>query len=208
MGVLLSFLEVKWLIEKKVEYKPLSVKTLLTSIKNISELTVDLAYSAVLFNDAELREEVLELEEYVDYLIYLLFMSASFAVRDKEDAERMAGIMKLAMAANRISDAAGDIASTIVRGEGLRILAHAFSKTEERIMRVVISKGSPLCNKRIDSLRGQLGVDVIVIRRRGRLLINPKESAKLIAGDAVIIRGTDKSVQEFKKIAEENVDEK
>jgi len=193
------------LVEKKVEYKPLSVKTLLTLIKNTSELTVDLAYSAVLFNDAELREEVLELEEYVDYLIYLLFMTASFAVRDKEDAERMAGIMKLAMAANRISDAAGDIASTIVRGEGLKILAQAFSKTEERIMRVVINKNSLLCNKRIDSLRGQLGIDVIVIRRKGKLLVNPKERTKLVAGDIVIVRGTDKSLQEFKRIAEENV---
>lgn len=202
MGVLLSFLEVKWLIEKKVEYKPLSVKTLLTSIKNISELTVDLAYSAVLFNDAELREEVLELEEYVDYLIYLLFMSASFAVRDREDAEMMAGIMKLAMAANRISDAAGDIASTIVRGEGLKILTQAFSKTEERVMRLTVNKNSPLCNKKIDSLKGQLGVDVIAIKRKGRLLINPKENSKLIADDVVIVRGTDKSVQEFKKMAE------
>ncbi|MBS7287449.1 MAG: hypothetical protein KIH01_01530 [Candidatus Freyarchaeota archaeon] len=196
------------MIEKKVEYKPLSVKSLLTSIKNISELTVDLAYSAVLFNDAELREEVLELEEYVDYMTYLLFMSASFAVRDKEDAERMAGIMKLAMAANRISDAAGDIASTIVRGEGLKILAQAFSKTEERIMRVTVSKNSSLTNKRIDSLRGQLGIDVIAVRRRGKLLINPKESTKLVAGDVVVVRGTDKSLQEFKRIAEENIDEK
>ncbi|MEM4675024.1 MAG: TrkA C-terminal domain-containing protein [Nitrososphaerota archaeon] len=195
-------MEVKWLIEKKVEYKPLSVKTLLTSIKNISELTVDLAYSAVLFNDAELREEVLELEEYVDYLIYLLFMSASFAVRDREDAEMMAGIMKLAMAANRISDAAGDIASTIVRGEGLKILTQAFSKTEERVMRLTVNKNSPLCNKKIDSLKGQLGVDVIAIKRKGRLLINPKENSKLIADDVVIVRGTDKSVQEFKKMAE------
>ncbi|MEM1659316.1 MAG: TrkA C-terminal domain-containing protein [Candidatus Jordarchaeales archaeon] len=190
------------MIEKKVEYKPLSVKTLLTSIKNISELTVDLAYSAVLFNDAELREEVLELEEYVDYLIYLLFMSASFAVRDREDAEMMAGIMKLAMAANRISDAAGDIASTIVRGEGLKILTQAFSKTEERVMRLTVNKNSPLCNKKIDSLKGQLGVDVIAIKRKGRLLINPKENSKLIADDVVIVRGTDKSVQEFKKMAE------
>lgn len=190
------------MIEKKVRYKPLSVKTLLTSIKNISELTVDLAYSAVLFNDAELREEVLELEEYVDYLVYLLFMSASFAVRDREDAEMMAGIMKLAMAANRISDAAGDIASTIVRGEGLKILAQAFSKTEERVMRLTVSKSSPLCNKRIDSLKGQLGVDVIAIKRKGRLLINPKENSKLMADDVVIVRGTDKSVQEFKKMAE------
>lgn len=194
--------------EKKVKYKPLSVKSLLTSIKNISELTVDLAYSAVLFNDAELREEVLELEEHVDYLIYLLFMSASFAVRDREDAERMAGIMKLAMAANRISDAAGDIASTIVRGEGLKILAQAFSKTEERIMRVTISKKSSLCNKRIDSLRGQLGVDVIAVRRKGKLFIDPKENTKLMADDVVIVRGTDKSLQEFKRIAEESIDEK
>jgi len=195
-------LEGNWLAEGKVEYKPLSVKSILTSIKNISELTIDLAYSAVLFNDADLREEVLELEERVDYLTYLLFMSASFAVRDREDAEKMAGIMKVALAANRISDAAGDIASTIVRGEGLQILSHAFSMTEERLVRATISKNSPLCNKQIASFRGRLGVDVIAIRRKDKLHINPKENTKLLAGDTVIVRGSGKSVQEFKTLAE------
>ncbi len=192
--------------EDRVEYKPLSVKSLLTSIKNISELTVDLAYSAVLFNDADLREEVLELEERVDYLTYLLFMSASFAVRDREDAEKMAGIMKVAMAANRISDAAGDIASTVVRGEGLKILTQAFSKTEERLMRVTVHKKSSLCKKSINDLKGRLGIDIIVIRRKGQLIINPEEDVKLVAGDVVIARGSDKGVQEFKKLAEGDLD--
>ena len=40
----------------------MSIKNILIEMKNMSELMVDLAFSAVLFNNKELAEEVLKLE--------------------------------------------------------------------------------------------------------------------------------------------------
>ena len=45
----------------KIEYKPIPVRELLLEMKNLSELMIDLAYSAALFNDKPLAEDVMEL---------------------------------------------------------------------------------------------------------------------------------------------------
>jgi uncharacterized protein with PhoU and TrkA domain len=72
---------------EKIEYKPIPVRTLLVEIKNLSELMIDLAYSSALFHSPELAEDVLELEEKVDTLAYLLRMNMMIAARDAQDAE-------------------------------------------------------------------------------------------------------------------------
>ena len=74
---------------EKVEYKPVSVRDLLVEMKDLSELMIDLAYSAALFHSKELAEEVLELEKRVDTLTYILDMNAMLAARDAGDAESL-----------------------------------------------------------------------------------------------------------------------
>ena len=99
----------KW----RVEYEPKSVREILIEMKNSSELMLDLAYYSVLYNDEPIAQEVNNLENDIDRLNYLLLMNAAMAVRDKDDAEQMAGIMRTAAAANKISDAAADIAKLV-----------------------------------------------------------------------------------------------
>ena len=43
---------------EEVEYKALSIKDILTEMKNISELIIDLAYSSLSVQDEEIAEEV------------------------------------------------------------------------------------------------------------------------------------------------------
>ena len=95
---------------EKIEYKPVPVRDLLVEMKDLSELMIDLSYSAALFNSRELAEEVLELEKRVDTLTYLLNMNAMVATRDAEDAESLVAVSVVTAAADKISDAAADIA--------------------------------------------------------------------------------------------------
>ena len=44
-------------------------------MKDISELMIDLAYSAALFHNKELAGEVMELEKKFDDLVYMLKMT-------------------------------------------------------------------------------------------------------------------------------------
>ena len=48
----------------------MSIKNLLIEMKNMSELMVDLAYSAVLFNSKAAAEEVIELENDINEMNY------------------------------------------------------------------------------------------------------------------------------------------
>ena len=68
------------------------IVTRFVELKNTSELMIDLAYSAALFNDKELAEDVIELESRIDTLAYLLDMEIMVAARDAEDAEKLIGV--------------------------------------------------------------------------------------------------------------------
>ncbi|MEA2089971.1 MAG: TrkA C-terminal domain-containing protein [Thermoproteota archaeon] len=190
---------------EKVEYEPVSVRDLLVEMKDLSELMIDLAYSAALFDSEELAEEVLELESRVDALIYLLNMNAMLAARDAEDAEALVGVSVVASAADKISDAAADIAIIVLKKIGVHpIIREAFKKVEERLTRVKVNPKSILAGKKLGELElaAKLGVDVIAIRRAKKWLINPENDEKIEADDVLITRGAPLGSEELKGLAE------
>lgn len=190
---------------EKIEYRPISVRDLLVEIKDLSGLMIDLAYSAALFNSKELAEEVLELEKRVDTLAYLINMNVMIAVRDAEDAELLVGVSALVSAADKISDAAADIATIVTKDIGIHpIVRQAFEKVEEHLVRVRVKPNSVLAGTLLDELQlaARIGVDIIAIRRSKEWIINPKEKTKLLQGDILIARGAPNGIDELKGLAE------
>ncbi len=190
---------------EKIEYKPIPVRDLLVQIKNLSELMIDLAYSAALFDSKELAEEVLDLENCVDTLAYLLDMNVMIAARDAEDAENLIGVSVVASAADKISDAAGDLAAIVIKDIGIHpIVREAFEKVEEHLVRVEIRSNSILVGTTLGNLElaSRIGVDIIAIRRNKEWLINPNKMETLIPGDILIARGAPGGVEELKGLAE------
>jgi uncharacterized protein with PhoU and TrkA domain len=195
---------------EKVEYKPVSVRDMLVEIKDLSEMMIDLAYSAALFNSHELAEEVLETEKRVDTLTYILDMNVMLAARDAEDAESLAGVIKVAAAANKISDAAAEIATIVIREIGIHpIVREAFKKVEERLARAEVKPNSILKKKKLGKLElaARIGVDVIAIRRGKKWIINPNEEDRILEGDILIARGAPTGVNELKSLAEGAIQE-
>jgi len=190
---------------EKVEYQPRSVREILIEMKDISELMIDLAYSAALFNDHELAEEVIELESYVDMLAYQLNMSTMVAARDPEDAETLVGVLKVASSANKISDAAADIATIVLKKIGVHpLVSEVFKKVAEGLVKATVHQNSVLAGKRLDELElaSKIGVDIIGIRRKRQWIIDPKGEEKILKGDILIARGSHTGVEELKKLAE------
>ncbi|MEM4704458.1 MAG: TrkA C-terminal domain-containing protein [Candidatus Bathyarchaeia archaeon] len=190
---------------EKIEYKPVPVRELLLEMKNLSELMIDLAYFAVLYNDRELAEEVLELELRVDTLAYMLDMVVMIAARDAEDAEALTGVTMVAAATDKISDAAADIAIIILKNIGIHpVLTEIFEKTEERLAKVKLTPESPFGKKKLWELdlASKTGVDIIAIRRNKEWIINPKETEETQNGDVLIARGTLQGIKEFKETVE------
>ena len=191
---------------ERIEYKPIPVRELLAEMKNLSELMIDLAYSAALFNDKELAEDVLELETRIDTLAYLLDMEVMIAAQgDPKDAEDLIGVSTVAAATDKISDAAADIAGIVTKNIGVHpIVSAIFEKVEERLMKATVKKDSIISGKQIGELdlAARMGVDVIAIRRNKDWIINPKKTEHILAGDTLITRGAPLGSKEFKDLSE------
>jgi len=193
----------KWKKEEfsEIEYEPIPVKDLLTEMKDISELIIDLGYSAVLFNSKEMAEEVKYLEVRMDKLNYDIRMMAMMAARTKEDAEQLAGILQVAEAAESISNAAGDIISLLDDEKTGPILPEILKKADEKLFRIQISKDSKACEKIIGDLKveSETGMRLIAIRRDDCWIYNPQSDTSLKANDWLIARGNDDGYQELSK---------
>jgi uncharacterized protein with PhoU and TrkA domain len=188
----------------KIEYRPISVREALTKMKDVSDIMIDLAYSAALFNSHELAEEVMELEKRVDYLDYIINMNIMLAARDAEDAKHLIAVTTVAAAANKISDAAADIAAIVLKNIGIHpIVRKTFEQVEERLARAIVKPESILINKKLRDLElaAKIGVDVIAIRRCKEWTIDPKEDEMILEGDVLIARGAPHGIDELKDIA-------
>ncbi|MEM0010115.1 MAG: TrkA C-terminal domain-containing protein [Candidatus Bathyarchaeia archaeon] len=160
---------------------------------------IDLAYSAALFGDRDLAEDVIELEERIDTLAYLLNMEVMLAARDIEDAKILSGVAKVASAADKISDAAGDIANIVLQGIGVHpVIADIFERVEEKLARIRVPEGSPIIGMKISSFDpASMGIDIIAIRRGGDWIINPRDEESIESGDIIIVRGVQEGINEF-----------
>lgn len=188
---------------ERIEYRPISVRDLLIEMKNLSELMLDLAYSAALFNSHELAEEVLALERHIDLLAYHLNMNMMMAARDVEDAEALLGVSRVSSSTDKISDAAADIATIVLRGIGIHpIVREAFERVEEHLARVEVNPGSPLAGKNLRDL--EMGVDVIALRRGRRWIIDPDEEEVIHVGDVLIARGAESGIEELRGLRAEH----
>ena len=188
---------------ERIEYTPVSVRETLILMKDISELMIDLAYSAALFNNRELAEEVMELERKMDTLVYVLNMNLMLAARDREDAETLAGVAKVGSLTNSISDAAADIAGIVLRGIGIHpIVREVFQRTEEHLARARVSEDSIFAGRTVDDLElaAEVGVDIIAIRRGKHWMINP-EKEMVMPDDMLLARGTESGLVKVQRAA-------
>lgn len=194
---------------ERVEYTPVSVRETLIQMKDISELMIDLAYSAALFNNRGLAEEVMELERKMDTLVYVLNMNLMLAARDKEDAESLAGVAKVGSLTNSISDAAADIAGIVLNNIGIHpIVREVFQRTEEHLARVQIVESSILAGKTVEDmdLAAEVGADIIAVRRGRYWMINPEKEI-VLPEDMLMARGTAEGLEKLQRAARGEVTE-
>jgi uncharacterized protein with PhoU and TrkA domain len=137
-------------------------------------------------------------------------MELMLAARDAEDAESLAGVSRVALAADKISDAAADIAAIVTQKIGVhRIVSEVFEKVEERLIRSMVSRASVLINQKIGDLdlAARMGVDIIAIRRNKDWILDPKDEESIVQGDVLIARGAPDGVKEFKALVEGELQE-
>jgi uncharacterized protein with PhoU and TrkA domain len=183
--------------EDRVEYEPVSVVERLGEMKDIAELLIDLSYSSVLFDSRALAEEVLELESEMDILQLQARMSLVMAGRSPEEAEQLAPIFGIVGAAEKISDAAGDIAKVVLDDIGLPAsLRAALPAPVETLARAELDAGSAFADRTLAdiNMETETGVRVLAIRRGDDWVLNPDRETTLRAGDVLLCRGPDDGI--------------
>jgi len=159
----------------------------LVEMKNISEVAVGLAYSAVLFNDQGLAAEVNHLEERLE--VWVLRAAA-----DTLDPSSLRGLLHLGQAAEEIGDAAQAMVWLVENGEEIHpVLAFAFGESDEVIVRVPVAPGSALDGVTLAeaNLELETGFYLLAIRRGGRYVYRPRGRVQIQGGDALIAIGPD-----------------
>lgn len=177
---------------ERIEYEPISVKDLLVEVKDTSERLIDLAYSAVLHNSKDIAQEVLELEDAMDVLQMRARMSLILAARNPSEAEQLAPVLGMVGGAEKISDAAGDIAKIVLEDIGLPdAVRQALPDAVETIARGTVAADSPYLDRSLGTidLESETGVRVVAIRRGRNWLLTPDAETTLQVDDVAILRG-------------------
>jgi len=175
----------------------------LVSLKDTSELMIDLAYSSLILNSRELAEEVQALEEGVDNLhteFELLVLSSGF---NPEESKDFLGLIRLGVVTEQIADAATEIADIVLRGlEPHPILRQVIEEAEETVTRVRVSKTSPLVGKslREAQIQEETGMWVLVIRR-GKKWLRPRSETIIKTGDVLIAAGYAEGEEDLEQLA-------
>lgn len=168
------------------------IKTKLKDLKDTSELMIDLAYSALIFNSKEIAEEVRRLEEYVDRLHTTFELMVLSMQRLPEEADETLSLIRLSIATEEIADAAAQIAEIVLKGvEPHPILKVVMGEAEETVVRARVAKKSILAGKSLKDLDlpSNAGMWVIAIRRGRRWVYNPGGQTVIKPGDVLIARG-------------------
>ncbi|MDI6718798.1 MAG: TrkA C-terminal domain-containing protein [Methanomicrobiales archaeon] len=179
------------------DYQPRSFKDVLIEMKDISELMVDLSYSAILFENKEIAREVVHLEESMNEMVYQARITSILGARRLEEAEWMSGMLQVAEAAERISNSASQIAQIVLRD--IRFPAkikQALPEAEEVTIRVIVNPGSALDRHTLGELRLQsrTGMRVIAIRRGYGWFFDPDKNSEICGGDILIAKGLEGGV--------------
>jgi uncharacterized protein with PhoU and TrkA domain len=188
---------------KRTKYKAVPVRETLVEMKDISEMMIDLAYSAAIMDNKPLAEEVMYLEKRMDDLVYILNMNLMLSARNWRDAETLAAVQRVGALTNVMSDAAGDVAGLVLRGIKVHPVAReVFERTEENLEHAHIKEGSILEGNSVDELHlaRRIGADIIAIRRGEHWLINPGKEI-IMPEDVIVARGTQEGLTKLVQAA-------
>jgi len=172
---------------------------ILIEMKNLSEVAVGLAYSALLYYDAVLAREVVAIEDQMDEMRYRLEQWVLLAARHLgDDAPRLRGILHLATASETIADCAMEMVWIVENGEEVHpVLSAAIEESDEVVLKLTVAPGSPADGKTFRDLRleTETGMFALAVNRGGRWTYRPRDTYALRGGDSVLASGAPEGLE-------------
>ena len=160
----------------------------LLRISHYASIAVDLALYAIAFRDSRASREVLRIEDTIDSDVSKIVAGTAVAVRAPSQAKIAVGVVALASALDKISDAAGDLAGLVLRGIPIHKFVAASSVCCGEAVALVKVRRKP---EEQPSL-----IDILLIRRSGSYILSPQWS-DVREGDTIVVRGPLEEVEEL-----------
>lgn len=184
----------EWLLDIKKEY---------VQITDISETMIELALAALFFNNYELAEDILEMEELMDGLNITFEKDMLELAGEVENPRDLAGILRIVFSCELIADAAANIAENIIKGfKAHRIFQQAIEETEEIVVRETLSDESFFKGKTYSQLqdkRYKRGFHIIALKRHDKWIYSFKNEFVLKKGDLIIGLGPKETVDQWRR---------
>jgi uncharacterized protein with PhoU and TrkA domain len=158
---------------------------LLLNIKDISELMVDLAYSALFTHSRELAKELTSIEETIDRLTHE-FKILTMRSRELNKMEKI-GMIEIADACEAMGDAAMDMTFGLRKGlEPHPLIDEVLESTDERI--ALIKVDEEMMNKNIIDLGlDKYSIEILAMRRGDEWLVVPPSTGLVLKKDDVLL---------------------
>jgi uncharacterized protein with PhoU and TrkA domain len=154
-----------------------------------------------------MAEKVNELEKEMNDLKYAIRFKVLMSSRTKQDAKQLSGLLQVASAADRISDAAADIVNLLdLPLERRPFVSAMLYESDEKIRATRLSPKSSMIGYTI----GKLGVEactgcrIIALKTRNGWIYDPEDDVKIRAGDDIIVRGTEDGYKQLAEYANGN----
>ena len=183
---------------------------ILIEMKNLSEVAVGLAYSALLYNDAGLAREVVSIEDEMDEMRYRLERWILLAASHVEDPSRLRGMLHLAIAAEAISDGTQEMVWMVEKGEEIHpVLSAAVEESDEVVIKLTVVPGSPADGKTLDALKleTETGMFILAVNRGGRWTYRPRDTFSLRGGDTVLATGAPEGLEPLAELFGQELEE-
>jgi uncharacterized protein with PhoU and TrkA domain len=171
---------------------------ILIEMKNLSEVAVGLAYSALLYYDAGLAREVVAIENEMDEMRYRLERWVLLAARHIEDSSRLRGVLHLATASETIADCAMEMVWIVEKGEEVHpVLSAALGESDEIVLKLTVSPGSPADGKTLQALQleTETGMFALAVNRAGRWTYRPRDTYVLKGDDSLLVTGAPEGLE-------------
>ncbi|MFX1374314.1 MAG: potassium channel family protein [Promethearchaeota archaeon] len=172
-------------------------------ITDISETMIELALAALFFKNAEVAEDILEMEELMDGLNIALEKDLLDLAQLVEAPRDLTGIMRIVFSCELIADAAAHIAENILKGfEPHTIFQQAIRETSEIVVRETLSEDSYFKDKTYKQLqdkRYKRGFHIIALKRANKWIYSFKPDFIFEVGDLLIGLGPLETVMQWRK---------
>jgi len=170
------------------------IREIIIEMTTLSELSIDLAYYAVIFESKEIAEEVSGINDKLEDLRRELEVNLLTYAKQIDEVNELLGLLRIAYVSEKISSASKDIADMILFGIPMHpILSYAIKESDEIIAKIVIAPNSELDGKYYADamIEVNTGMDIIALKKANtnKWQFHPKGDIKLEANDIIIAKG-------------------